>query len=99
MLLLLDSHRRLTAAELAERLEVSSRTIYRDLDALSAAGVPVYAERGNGGACCLPEGYRVRLNGLTTSEAQALSLPLPSRVLADLGMAEPAERAIRKLVS
>src|SRR5262249_29617590 len=73
MLLLLDRHRRLTAADLAEQLEVSARTVYRDLDALSAAGVPVFAERGRGGACCLPSGYRVRLNGLSAGEAQALS--------------------------
>src|SRR5438270_6805015 len=98
MLLLLDRHRRLTAADLAERLEVSARTVYRDLDALSAAGVPVFAERGRGGACCLPGGYRVRLNGLSAGEAQALSLPLPRRVLADLGLTDQAEYALRKLL-
>jgi predicted DNA-binding transcriptional regulator YafY len=98
LLLVLDTRRRVTAAELAQRLEVSQRTIYRDLDALSAAGVPVYAERGNGGGCCLPDGYRVRLNGLTITEAQALALPLPDRVLADLGLRKQASVGLSKLL-
>ncbi|HEY3063157.1 MAG TPA: YafY family protein [Chloroflexota bacterium] len=98
MLLLLDDHRRMTAGALAERLEVSTRTIYRDLDALSAAGVPIYAERGNGGACCLPQGYRVRLNGLSEAEVQALSLAAPARILSDLGLTEHAAAAARKLI-
>jgi predicted DNA-binding transcriptional regulator YafY len=98
ILLLLDTHRHLTAGDLARRLEVSERTIYRDIDALSAAGVPVYAQRGGHGGCCLPEGYRTRLTGLTAAEAQVLSLPGPTQVLADLGLREAVDAAQMKLI-
>jgi predicted DNA-binding transcriptional regulator YafY len=99
ILLLLQAHRRLTAGELARRLEVSPRTIYRDLDALSAAGVPVYAERGSGGGCRLADGYRTNLTGLNDAELQTLVLSKPARLLADLGLRETADAALLKLLA
>lgn len=99
ILLLLQVHRRLTAGELARRLEVSERTIYRDMDALSAAGVPVYAERGAGGGCCLADAYRTDLTGLSDGEVRALFLAGPGRLLADLGLRGAAETALVKLLA
>lgn len=72
ILLLLQTHGRRTAPELAENLEVSVRTIYRDVEALSSAGVPVYTEQGRGGGVRLIAGYRTDATGLTAGEAQAL---------------------------
>jgi predicted DNA-binding transcriptional regulator YafY len=72
ILLLLQARGRMSAGELAGELEVTERTIYRDLSALSTAGVPVYAERGRNGGCTLLAGYRTDLSGLTATEARAL---------------------------
>ncbi len=99
ILLLLQTHQRMTAGELARRLEVSERTIYRDMDSLSAAGVPVYMERGVGGGCVLPEGYRINLTGLSETEIQSLFLATPARLLADLGLRQAAEGALIKLLA
>lgn len=72
ILLVLQTRGRVSARELAAELEVSERTIYRDISALSTAGVPVYAERGRTGGCGLLPGYRTDMSGLTPTEAQAL---------------------------
>ncbi|HEX3724035.1 MAG TPA: HTH domain-containing protein, partial [Nitrolancea sp.] len=97
ILLLLQVHRRMTAGELARRLEVSSRTIQRDMDALCAAGVPLYAERGKDGGWVLPEPVRTNLTGLTEPEIQTLFLSTSPRVLADLGLRQASEAALIKL--
>ncbi|MGG1663996.1 helix-turn-helix transcriptional regulator [Brevibacillus sp. NRS-1366] len=99
ILLLLQNHERLTSRELAERLEVSERTIHRDMEALSGSGVPVYAERGAGGGWALAKGYRSNLTGMKTEELQSLLLASPPAPLRDLGMGVGFEGAIAKLLS
>jgi predicted DNA-binding transcriptional regulator YafY len=99
LLLLLQTHGRLTAQELARRLEVSERTIYRDVSALSMAGVPIYAERGPGGGCALMEGYRTSLTGLTGAEARTLLIAAGAGPLADLGLGGALEAALLKLLA
>lgn len=97
ILLLLQTHQRMTAHELAKRLEVSERTIHRDMEALSAAGVPVVAERGTGGGWGLLGTYQTTLTGLTEAEAHALFLTQPARLLTDLGLHKASEAALIKL--
>ena len=99
ILLLLQNHIRLTGRELATRLEVSERTIHRDMEALSTAGVPVIAERGSGGGWSLLESYRTNLTGLNLSEVQALFIAAPSHLMADLGLRQASETALIKLLA
>jgi predicted DNA-binding transcriptional regulator YafY len=99
ILLLLQVHGRLSARDLAGRLEVSERTVHRDVEALSSAGVPVYAERGRHGGIALLPGYRTDVSGLTAPEAQALFVFAGRGTLADLGLEDQLRSALRKLLS
>jgi predicted DNA-binding transcriptional regulator YafY len=98
MLLLLQARGRVTAAELAERLEVSPRTVYRDAEALSSAGVPIYAERGRAGGIRLLPGYRTDVTGLTHDEARALFVLTTGGAQEDLGLGTAARSAILKVM-
>jgi len=100
IILLLQRHPRLSARELAERLEVSTRTVMRDMEALSAAGVPVYTERGRNGGCVLLPGYRADVSGLTPREAQALFAWSGRAALSEeLGLRDALQSAMGKLSS
>jgi predicted DNA-binding transcriptional regulator YafY len=98
ILILLQLRGQLTAEYLAEEFEVSVRTIYRDIDALSAAGIPVYGDRGPGGGFQLLDGYRTKLTGLDPEEAEAMLLiGLPGAAQA-MGLGNAAARARNKLL-
>ena len=96
---LLQARGTLTAADLAAELEVSLRTIYRDLTALSAAGVPVVTSRGPGGGVALIDEYRTTLTGLTASEAAALFMTGVPGLLGELGVSGELQAALRKLAA
>ncbi|TCC26745.1 helix-turn-helix transcriptional regulator [Kribbella speibonae] len=98
IILLLQRHERLSARDLAERLEVSTRTVMRDMEALSAAGVPVYSERGRNGGCVLLPGYRADVSELTPREAQALFAWSGRAALSEeLGLQDALHSAMGKL--
>lgn len=99
IILLLQTRGKMTAQTLADELEVSRRTILRDLDALSAAGVPIYAEGGHGGGISLDENYKVTLTGLKEAEVRSLFLSSNAQLLADIGLGEAAESTLLKLLA
>ena len=97
LLMLLQARGRMTAKALSEEVQVSERTIYRDMEALSMAGVPLYAEAGPEGGFALLDSYRTTLTGLTEGEVRALfmlSIPAP---LAELGVSQELRSALLKL--
>jgi predicted DNA-binding transcriptional regulator YafY len=99
ILLLLQNRGRMTSARLASELEVTRRTILRDVDALTEAGLPIIAHRGNQGGVELGFNYRTRLTGLAADEAEAIALLLtrPIPELAPLGLSDAADRARGKV--
>ncbi len=99
LLMLLQSRGKMSARELAAELEVSARTIYRDIEALGMAGIPVYAEQGREGGFGLMDRYRTSLTGLSEGEVRALfmlSIPAP---LAELGVSHELKAALLKLAA
>lgn len=99
LVLLLQRHKHMTAKSLSKMLGVTERTIYRDIDALSLAGVPVYTRTGPDGGCFLDEQYRSHLNWFTGAEIQALLYTGSASPLSELGMEGAMDNAILKLLS
>lgn len=97
ILIVLQTRGRLSAVALARELEVSVRTIYRYVDELSAAGVPIFAERGRNGGFALLDGYRTEVTGLTSTEVDAISLIGVAQAAKDLGLGEEAAAARLKI--
>jgi predicted DNA-binding transcriptional regulator YafY len=99
LMMLLQTRGQMTAEELSVELEVSKRTIYRDIEALSIAGVPVYASGGPGGGYALLDSYRTSLTGLNENEIRALFMLTIPGPISDLGVSQQLKAAILKLTS
>lgn len=99
IILLLQARGRTTAELLARELAVSERTIYRDLEALNLAGIPVYTQGGPGGGCELPKHYRTLLTGVTPADIEAVLMASATGPLVDLGMDKRVQAALHKLVA
>ena len=99
ILLLLQNQGKLTSRSLADKLEVSERTIMRDMEALSMSGVPVFAERGSQGGWFLTEGYRTNLTGMKAEEFISLVISAHPGLLTDLGIKEHFDSAFQKLLA
>ncbi|WP_053374124.1 helix-turn-helix transcriptional regulator [Paenibacillus sp. FJAT-27812] len=99
IVLLMQNNGKMTSKALAEKLEVSERTIIRDMESLSEAGVPVYAERGQHGGWVLSEGYRTNLTGMHTDELVSVLVASHSALLGDLGIEGQYDAAVQKLLA
>lgn len=99
IILLMQNNGKMTSKALAEKLEVSERTIIRDMESLSEAGVPVYAERGFNGGWVLSEGYRTNLTGIHTDELISVIVASHSALLGDLGIEKHFDAAVQKLLA
>jgi len=99
IILLLQKRKLVTAKELSEQLELSERTIYRDIDALSSSGIPVYAMRGQFGGFALDNDFRVDLTGLQLEEVMDLFVNRFPGPLYDLGMGTKSDSIMRKLLA
>lgn len=99
ILLILQNEGKISTRELAERLEVSERTIARDMEALSVSGIPVYSERGSRGGWLLAEGYRTKLTGMKAEEFISLIISAHPGLLTDLGIKNHFDDALQKLLA
>lgn len=98
ILMLLQINKRLTASELSKRLEVSIRTIYRDIDALSGIGVPIVAEKGTNGGIKLLGDYKTSLTGISKNELMSLFIPTSDKILEDLGVENLKSSTLLKIL-
>lgn len=98
ILMLLQMHKQLTANDLAKRLEVSVRTIYRDIESLSSLGIPIFTDRGVNGGIKLLGDYKTTLNGINKDELYSLFIPTGNKILEDLGIEKVKENTLLKLL-
>lgn len=98
ILMLLQMHKQLTANDLAKRLEVSIRTIYRDIESLSSLGIPIFTERGSNGGVQLLGDYKTTLSGINKNELYSLFFPNSDKILEDLGIEKIKESTMFKLL-